>query len=143
MNISFHTDIRSNKIENLKKNLNTSFLFYDAKLKTQLKIFTISKINFKNKITKEAWKKTSFSSRKCYLSKLPPSSIVSNPTDGIPLELKGKNPNKEESENGYKHFAVITNQIKSIEWLYLSSLGHRRLIIKIKRVKNKYQWLIP
>ena len=38
LKLNFHTDFRSPKIVNLKKNNNSSFLFYDFKLKIQLRI---------------------------------------------------------------------------------------------------------
>ena len=83
------------------------------------------------------------SSRKCYLSKKAPSSNTNLPEDGIADSLTGIDPDKEESELGFKNFAVISNKIKSIDWLYLSSLGHKRLRIEINEKKTKYQWLIP
>ena len=67
--LGFHTDIRSPKISELKKNKNSYFVFYDYKLKIQLRIRTISVIHNKNKLTKDAWNATSLQSRKCYLSK--------------------------------------------------------------------------
>ena len=149
--MNFHSDFRSPKIKDLQKNKQSSFLFYDAKKKIQLRIRTNSKINHENNITKNAWEKTSLSSRKCYLAMYAPSSITSKLDDGIPSHLKGIDPGIEESEYGYQNFVVIQNKILDIDWLHLSSSGHKRLLIKIKKEmsanrwvnKLHYNWIIP
>ena len=139
----FHTDFRSNKIKEINKNPITFFIFYDFEDKTQLRIQAYSTIQYKNLVSEKAWEETLLSSRKCYLAKKAPGSLSSFPSDSIPLNLKGKTPNKEESEKGYLNFAVIENKIKNIEWLYLSSSGHRKLFIILENKKIRYQWIIP
>lgn len=141
--LNFHTDIRSPKVLDLKKNNSTSFLFYDSNIKTQLRIKTKSKINYQNKITREAWQNTNLSSRKCYLTLEPPSSKTLIATDGIPKHLKGVDPNKTESETGYNNFGVIQNEIKNIDWLHLSSKGHKRLNINFEGSMHEFNWMIP
>ena len=141
--LNFHTDLRSPKVSELKKNNNSSLLFYDSEIKIQLRIKTRSKINYQNKITRDAWEITNLSSRKCYLTQVSPSSKSSTPTDGIPAHLKGVDPSQIESEIGYNNFVVIQNQILNIDWLYLSSKGHRRLKIIFDEYSPNFEWLIP
>tara|TARA_Y100001970_G_scaffold255842_1_gene332969 strand:+ start:1287 stop:1892 length:606 start_codon:yes stop_codon:yes gene_type:complete len=141
--LNFHTDIRSKKIIEIRKNPETYFVFYSYKDKIQLRINTISKIHHQNNISKKNWEKTKLSSRKCYLAIKSPSSISKIATDSIPENFLGKDPELKESEKGYKNFSVIENEIKDIEWLYLSANGHRRLIISNINKNVKYNWLIP
>ena len=143
LKLNFHTDFRSPKIVNLKKNNNSSFLFYDFKIKIQLRITTLSIINNKNDITKNAWDLSRLSSRKCYLTEKVPSSITTLPEDGIPKHFKGIDPSQEESEKGYDNFAVVENKIQNIDWLYLASSGHRRLNIVFKNSEPVFKWIIP
>ena len=143
LNLNFHTDFRSPKVKNMKKNNNSYLLFYDHTIKIQLRIKTLSKINNKNAISKKAWGLTNLSSRKCYLSQMPPSSSTSKAGDSIPEHLIGINPSKDESEKGYKNFAVIQNKILNIDWLYLASSGHRRLNINFENKVPVFSWLIP
>ena len=141
--LSFHTDYRSAKIKQIKENDKCSLLFYSHKIKQQLRINVKSTIHNNDNISKNAWNKTKLMSRKCYLTSFPPGSMIDKPDDGIPYNLKGIEPNHSESEKGYTNFTVILNYIKSIDWLYLSSQGHRRLLYK--RVQNKWvnKWTIP
>ena len=135
--------MRSKKIIEIRKNPETYFVFYSYKDKIQLRINTISKIHHQNNISKKNWEKTKLSSRKCYLAIKSPSSISKIATDSIPENFLGKDPELKESEKGYKNFSVIENEIKDIEWLYLSANGHRRLIISNINKNVKYNWLIP
>ena len=53
MILNFHTDFRSPKAINLKHNNNSLFVFYDHKLKIQLRIKTTSILNNQNEIAKD------------------------------------------------------------------------------------------
>ena len=143
MILNFHTDYRSPKVSNLKKNNKSMLVFYDHKLKIQMRIKTTSIINYQNEIAKEMWDKTKLLSRKCYLTSKDPSSLTTLPEDGIPEHLIGKEPEFEESEKGYKNFTVIENKINEIDWLYLKISGHRRLNLLFQNNKPQFQWLIP
>ena len=139
--LQFHTDLRSPKVNILKKNKNASLVFYDKEEKIQLRVKVICEINNKNSLTEESWKKTQHISRRCYLTDSGPGSVSENPTSGIISKLEDFDYTMEQSEKGYENFTVIKCKIKSIEWLYLAAKGHRRAIFDIK---NKTQnWLVP
>jgi len=140
--IQFHSDIRSPKIEKIKKNPNCSVLFYGKKEKIQLRLKTECEVNFNNQITKESWKKTGHVSRKCYLVTNGPGTVSEKPTSGLNGKFDNFDFTKEESEEGYKNFSVIKCKIKSIEWLYLAAKGHRRALINFEGSK-KFTWLVP
>ena len=140
--IQFHSDIRSSKIEKIKKNPNCSVLFYGKKEKIQLRLKTECEVNFNNEITKESWKKTGHVSRKCYLVTNGPGTVSEKPTSGLNGKFDNFDFTKEESEEGYKNFSVIKCKIKSIEWLYLAAKGHRRSLINFEGSK-KFTWLVP
>ena len=139
--VQFHSDIRSDKIEILKKNPKASFLFYDKELKIQVRLKVEAIINHNNDITKQSWEKTQHISRKCYLVDNGPGTISDEPTSGLKPELDNYDYTKEESEKGYKNFTVIQCKIKSIEWLYLAAKGHRRA--KFDLENNKDNWIVP
>ena len=143
MVLNFHTDFRSPKILGLQQNNNSLLVFYDHKLKIQLRIKTTSIINNQNKVTQEMWDQTKLFSRKCYLTEKAPSSSTNLPEDGIDESLGGREPTLEESERGYKNFTVVQNQIQQIDWLYLAASGHRRLKIILEKQIPSFQWIIP
>ena len=140
--LQFHSDIRSSKIEKIKKNPNCAILFYGKEEKIQLRLKVNCEINYKNEITKTSWEKTGHVSRKCYLVTSGPGTVSKKPTSGLVGKFNDFDFTKEESEQGYKNFCVIKCKIKSIEWLYLAAKGHRRALINLNGNK-KFSWLVP
>ena len=139
--LQFHTDLRSPKVDILKKNNNASLVFYDTEEKIQLRVKVTCKINNKNSLSEKSWKKTQHISRRCYLTDDAPSSVSDKPTSGMISKLEDFDYTMEQSEKGYENFAVIKCNIKSIEWLYLAAKGHRRAIFDFEN--NKNSWLVP
>ena len=139
--LQFHTDLRSPKVDILKKNNNASLVFYDKEEKIQLRVKVTCEINNKNSVTEDSWKKTQHISRRCYLTDSAPGTTSENPTSGMISKLEDFDYTTEQSEKGYENFTVIKCNIKSIEWLYLAAKGHRRAIFNLDNKKNS--WLVP
>jgi len=139
--VQFHSDIRSDKIEKLKKNPKAAMLFYDKNEKIQVRLKIECVVNHNNEITKESWLKTQHISRKCYLVDNGPGSESASPTSGLKPELDNFEFTMEQSEEGYKNFTVIQCKIKLIEWLYLAAKGHRRARFDLETKKDT--WLVP
>ena len=139
--LQFHSDIRSDKIEKLKKNSKAAMLFYDKEEKIQVRLKVDCTINHGNDVTKDSWSKTQHISRKCYLVDNGPGSETEIPTSGLKPELDNFDYTKEQSEEGYRNFTVIQCEVKLIEWLYLAAKGHRRARFNLEN--NKNTWLIP
>ena len=139
--VQFHSDIRSDKIEKLKKNPNAAMLFYDKEEKIQVRLKVECTVNHNNNVTKESWSKTQHISRKCYLVDNGPGTESDIPTSGLKPELDNFEFTMQQSEEGYKNFTVIQCKVKSIEWLYLAAKGHRRARFDIET--NKDTWLVP
>ena len=139
--VQFHSDIRSDKIEKLKKNPNAAMLFYDKEEKIQVRLKVECTVNHNNDVTKESWSKTQHISRKCYLVDNGPGTESDIPTSGLKPELDNFEFTMEQSEEGYKNFTVIQCKVKSIEWLYLAAKGHRRARFNLET--NKDTWLVP
>ena len=139
--VQFHSDIRSDKIEKLKKNPKAAMLFYDKDEKIQVRLKIECVVNHNNEVTKESWSKTQHISRKCYLVDNGPGSESASPTSGLKPELDNFEFTMEQSEKGYKNFTVIQCKIKSIEWLYLAAKGHRRARFDLETKKDT--WLVP
>ena len=139
--LRFHTDFRSSKIKSLKENKKIYFVFYNKKRKIQVRAEGIAIVHKDNEITKEAWTKTQMMSRKCYLSPQAPGDFINDSASDLSKDMGNEIPTYEQSEIGYKNFCVIESKIKSFEWLYLASQGHRRA--KFMLDENKSAWLVP
>ena len=104
--IQYHSDIRSSKIEKIKKNPKSSILFYGKEEKIQLRVKADCEVNYNNELTKKSWEKTGHISRKCYLGTNGPGTKSDIPTSGLDNKFDNFNFTKEESEAGYKNFCV-------------------------------------
>jgi pyridoxamine 5'-phosphate oxidase len=144
-NIIFcHSDARSPKVQDLKKYPKVSLLFYDAMRKFQLRIQAIARVHESDFLADKHWMRTRLSSRKCYLTTLPPGVFVETPGDNIPDVFQGRDPYLEESEQGKAYFALISFQITRIDWLYLSSQGHRRALFQYDEIGGfEANWINP
>ena len=139
----FHSDIRSKKIKFLKSSPLATFLFYNKIEKVQLRVSVNAKINYQNQFSKNSWDKTAHMSRQCYLGDKAPGLETLEATSGLTEDIDNSKYTIEESEVGYKNFCVVEGKIKSIEWLYLASKGHRRAIFIFKNDNIDKKWLIP
>jgi len=140
-----YTDSRSPKVTQLKSYPEVSLLFYDKDRKMQLRMLAIAQTFESGLLVDEHWAKSRLNSKKCYLSEYPPGTVLSLPGDGIDENLLGRDPNFEESEKGRANFVVIAFQIKTIDWLYLNSYGHRRAFFEYSesRTLKSMSWLNP
>ena len=142
--ISFHTDIRSKKIEELKDNNKLSMLFYDHGKKIQLKISGYAVIHNENDQSRNAWDQSRSFSKKCYIVENAPGTSSDKPVSGYLPEHEQDLPNEDVLEKGYANFTLVEIQISNIEWLYLHRDGHRRALFTFENnVLTKKSWLTP
>lgn len=124
--IRFHTDNRSRKTSEFSQNPNVCLLFYDARLKTQLRLDGIATVHKDTELRENAWKETRPFSRICYRVDPGPGVIVDNP-----LDVK-QFPEPQFEDHGYDAFTPVTVRVSRMEWLYLAAKGHRRAEYDLK-----------
>lgn len=119
--LKIHSDLRSLKVQELRKNENVCLLFYSKKKKIQLRLYgkaSIKKNDFKS------WNGLSKWSKKNYISYNPP---------GMEIEPKNINIKNMNIDDGIINFCSIIVKIVEVDWLCLSRNGNKRAKIKIKR----------
>ena len=117
--LQFHTDLRSPKVDILKKNKKASLLFYDKEEKIQLRVKVDCEINNQNSTTEESWKKTQHISRRCYLTDSPPGTYSENPTSGMISKLEDFDYTMEQSEEGYKILLLLNVRLNLLNGFIL------------------------
>tara|TARA_X000000368_G_scaffold159974_1_gene126065 strand:- start:76 stop:654 length:579 start_codon:yes stop_codon:yes gene_type:complete len=137
--ISFHTDLRSKKILQIKESENICALFYDKDSKIQLRIYGSASKETNSLLIKEKWNSSKEMSKLCYLNKISPGEVINEPKD----YLYGK----EELNNielGIKNFSIINIKISQIDWLSLNHEGHQRMLINYtSNNKIEFDWVAP
>ena len=136
--------LNEKKTKFIKAETDKHFDYLIDKKKIQIRINGQATIE---KSYQPSWDKLTNWSRRCYLSEHKPGTEVLKPSSGFPEKFVNESPNDEESIEGLKNFAVIKIIIRSVEWLFLASQGHRRAIFKVLRESSNFsidkKWLIP
>jgi pyridoxamine 5'-phosphate oxidase len=133
--ITSHTDVRSTKIPSFRKDSRTSWLFYNPITKEQVRANGRAIIQHNNQLTRLAWAKTPLENQYNYATLLPPGSKIENPT---PEQRDATN-----SPDPYLNFAIIECNITEIDWLQLSSNGHRRALFNWNGDTWHKNWITP
>ena len=137
LTIRFHTDKRSSKIKDIKRNKAICLIGYDKKAKLQIKIDADAYAIEEEEILMDIWKKMYPMSRECYrVSKSPGDKIES--LNEIRFD--------EDDENnliGFDNFTAIKCDINSIEILYLNSITHIRAKYYNNNGHLNGEWIIP
>lgn len=121
-----HTDSRSEKISQLSRDSRCSLLFYDPVRRIQIRLQCRARIHAEDEVADFFWNAARLSARKSYLSTRAPGEVLGQAGDGLPSHLQGRDPGVDESQAGRKNFVVIQFLVESLDWLFLSSQGHRR-----------------
>jgi len=125
--ISFHTDNRSSKYNEILSNKNVCSLFYDKKRKIQIRISGTAYIDHNTSLSLKSWKKMTNESKICYMGPYSPSTMLKEFKPNLPTILPHQITQKDENL-GYKNFCLVNITIARIDWLSLDHKGHKRIL---------------
>lgn len=133
--LSFNTDIRSLKIEQLKINDFISWLFYDKTLKVQLRIYAKAIIHIGDFVAETAWEKSRLSSKICYTTQRKPGSFINEPEF---VEVNQTDVEPELLSFARNNFAVVETKIHAVDFVFLNRKGNKRAYFDYE--SNIFQW---
>ena len=139
--LTFHTDVRASKVEQLEAQV--SWVFYDASSKLQIRARgpTLPRTTARED---ERWQASPPTSRKCYLVEPGPGTPVPAWTTGLPQDLLGASvPTMGRSEAGRRHFRAVDTEVIWLESLYLSRHGHERARFEWRNETWEGTWVVP
>ncbi len=129
-----YADFRSPKINQIQKNHQVSWLFYNGESRTQIRIKGLAKIHHLDEISHQYWKLLKPRNKRDYSTILSPSSIINKEVDYI------KEGNDEEL---FDNFAVITTEVTEIDWLRIGSDSNKRARFLKEKSGFIGEWLVP
>jgi 3-hydroxyisobutyrate dehydrogenase len=140
--IVFHTDVRSEKVEEIKSSSNLTIVYYDDADHIQIILKAEATIHYQDDITRQQWQQSGFKSRRNYLTQQAPSSPLNE--EGSGLEYLGDKKFDDNDLSGYENFAVVVLNINFLEYLQLNKEGNRRARFKADQ-KNSWieEWVTP
>ncbi|QJD96803.1 hypothetical protein HH214_13460 [Mucilaginibacter robiniae] len=140
--LTFHTDWRSPKVNQIQQNSRITILTYNSQEKVQLLLKGTAVIYYQDEVSLQAWQQQGYKSRKSYLAQPAPSTPVDEAVDGLSY-LSGQLFESDDPD-GYENFGVVEIKVDFLEWVKLSHEGNRRA--SFTRNENKawqHSWLIP
>jgi pyridoxamine 5'-phosphate oxidase len=136
--LRFHTDVRSEKINEIGRDPRTSLHFYEPSSKIQMRLEGVATVNTDNAVADAAWADSRDFSRQTYGIAPGPGTVIAA---GADFALPGAS--HEATATGRSNFCAVTVEIESLEWLYLASAGHRRALFRWDSGGASGQWLAP
>jgi len=142
--LRFHADVRSPKVQELAADPRISVLFYDRDAKVQIRIKGRARIHAGDPLAEAAWESSRRFARRCYVQSHGPSTVSEVPTSGLDPDLEGREPTDEEMARGFPNFRAVVIHVDSLDWVYLSHLGHRRALFNWDDDGTRQaSWLVP
>ena len=140
--IIFHTDVRSEKVDEIKSNPNVTAVYYDDVDHMQIIMKAGAVIHHQDDIAKQHWQQSGCKSRRNYLTQQAPSSHLNEESSG--LEYLGDRKFDDSDPVGYENFAVVVLDVNSLEYLQLNKEGNRRTRFKADQ-RNTWmgEWVTP
>ncbi len=138
-----HTDARAKKVQEIKNDARTGWLFYHPAKKIQVRVSGRATWHANDAFADQQWADTGITSRLNYCASQAPGTPVNKPSSGLPDFLLNKVPTLLETERGRKHFMAIKVHICSMDWLVLKLTGNIRARFEWGKKGLQATWLVP
>lgn len=124
--LTWHTDRRSRKFQQLSCNRQSSLLFWNPEVRVQLNLWGISTLHNQGERFDQEWELSELASRRAYLGDLAPGDAMPELGINFPPQLQHRPPTQQESLPGKANFGVIVTQVERMEILILRQIGNVR-----------------
>ncbi len=137
--IRFHTDARSQKVDELAANANVEAHFYDQPANVQIRVSGVAIVHSTDhSIAKKAWGEAQAMSKVCYrLDAGPGSTLESGDAYGYLAYEKGV------VDPAEAQFRTVTIKVDRLDVVILKVDANRRAIFEIKDGKVDGRWVVP
>lgn len=132
----FHTDMRSPKVDQLQKQPQMSWLFYDKDIRMQLRLKATAVIHLDDEVANNAWEESRLSSRLTYTTSSASGTILSTPEL---VDLNQKQVEPELIDIAWKNFCVVETTVQQMDWAFLHHRGNRRALFQYN--SKQFQWI--
>lgn len=129
------SDVRTEKIQQIKSNPQVQWLFFDPLTKVQIRAEGNAVVHQGDELTTALWNESPAVHRARYRSAAAPGCVIDSP-ENLRFE-----PGKSDGE-GIDHFAVIRSTVRAFDWLWVGPAGNRRARFEWDGTKFRGAWLV-
>jgi len=134
--LSFHTDVRSAKVAELRRDPRISIVANDLDALVQIRAEGVASICEDEAQRRAIWASSRPHTLLLYRAPLPPGTRIFSPEDA---HIDSPAP----TGDGYENFCLIHMTVTRIDWLELASAGHRRAVFDLNESGCEARWIAP
>ena len=138
-----HTHARSQKVADIQRNSDVTWLFYDHNCRVQLQLQGQAAVHTDDAVAKAMWESQPVASLKGYLGEFIPGTVSPVPESNLPEKYLESSPAREELMAGRGNFAVISSSIETADWLMLRPEGNLRAVFDYQSAEGQANWVAP
>ncbi|MGT0194949.1 pyridoxamine 5'-phosphate oxidase family protein [Burkholderia pyrrocinia] len=137
--LSFHTDVRSEKVAELRRDPRIAIVASDLDALVQIRAEGVASICDDEAQRRAIWQSSRPHTLLLYRAPLPPGTPVESPEAAHVSARQDTAP----SGDGYENFCVIHMTVTRIDWLELARAGHRRAVFDLQESGCEGRWIVP
>ncbi|WP_322087523.1 pyridoxamine 5'-phosphate oxidase family protein [Burkholderia sp. BCC1999] len=135
--LSFHTDARSEKVAELRRDPRFSIVANDLDALVQIRAEGVASICEDEAQRRAIWESSRPHTLLLYRAPLPPGTVINSPEEA---HLDSTAP----TGDGYENFCLIHMTVTRIDWLELARAGHRRAVFDLNGTSGyAARWIAP
>ena len=137
-----YSDQRTQKIADLRQQLEGGWLFYDHGSKEQVRAQTLITLHHQDQIARKHWNAIPPGARGDYLGPVAPGTPSKTYIDNLPADFK-ENAIEENTEEGFSNFVVLASEVIALDYLKLRREGHLRAQFHWQEDDWQGSWVAP
>lgn len=141
--VACHSDLRSRKIQELERNMRSTWLFYHPRRRIQLRLTGATTLHADDAAADAAWAQAGLGSRLGVAAREAPGTVVAEPTSGFPDWFLSVTAPELDGPRFRRNFCLLSCRVACIDWLKLGVLGHRRARFSWRDGRWESSWLVP
>ncbi len=137
-----YSDQRTQKIADLRRQLEGGWLFYDHGSKEQIRARSIITLHHKDQTARGHWDAMPPGARGDYLGPVAPGTLSETYIDNLPPDFK-ENATVENTQEGFGNFVVLVSEVITLDYLKLRREGHLRAQFHWQEDAWQGSWVAP
>ncbi|WP_107311151.1 pyridoxamine 5'-phosphate oxidase family protein [Burkholderia metallica] len=137
--LSFHTDARSEKVAELRRDPRIALVASDLDALVQIRVEGVASICDDEAQRRAVWQSSRPHTLLLYRAPLPPGTRVDSPEAAHLPTSQDSTP----AADGYDNFCLIHVSVTRIDWLELARAGHRRAVFDLHAGGCESRWIAP